>query len=875
MQILFKGCYLLLSILCYCKHTDAQSVWAPKENNLPTQWDKSVNPQSVLPEYPRPQMKREKWQSLNGLWDYAITSKESSPESFEGKILVPFPVQSSLSGVKRNLLPGEFLWYNRKLQFKKGRATDHILLHFGAVDWKATLYVNGSLVGSHQGGYTGFSFDISKFLVDGTNNIALKVIDSTDLGLGPHGKQVLSPGNIYYTPVSGIWQTVWLEEVPQVYIEDLEVTPDIDKSSVTVKVNLNRRDTSNYTVAFTSSGGISAKGYAGRPFNVKIRNERLWSPSDPYLYDFKVIIKKSGFAVDSVESYFGMRKISIGKDGSGNERIFLNNKFTYNLGVLDQGYWPDGLYTAPTDSALQFDILASKAMGFNTIRKHIKIEPMRWYYYADKIGVLVWQDFVNPSQQLVPGAKEEFIDEVTATIKQLRNEPCVVTWVVFNERWGMFEQKKVTEMVRALDPTRLVNGHSGELLYLDDKLRDTSSMPYISSHLTDVHSYPFPRMPLMLAGKAMVVGEFGGVASRVGNHVWDKSGGWGYNGLLTPEQLKHSYESMVDSLVILEKLGLSGSIYTQPFDVETELNGIFSYDRAVAKIPDTAMRRINSKLLPGNGKFSELLSHFTIATPQSLLKDYRRQVDSFQFHKSDPAFLRRLAQNALIESDTLVIKSTVDQYCTLVKDLLSTSNIVFLKDFVFASDAAFKFYLNHRKTIDSILGANAAENLLMATIFNKAIKPEMQSSNPDFNQLEATIARTYGELGMERLWAAEVGFYLDKKDWIQFGKYLKLYFDASIPDSRSILNINNLSYYAFLNVNDVSVLESVIKAVELNLKVYEANNAESIDTYANLLYKVGRIDDAIKWETAAVQISGGGGDFASCLQKMRSGAKTW
>ncbi|HWW37853.1 glycoside hydrolase family 2 protein, partial [Pedobacter sp.] len=359
---------------------NAQTVYKMQPVAIQSRWAKEVSPRNALKNYPRPQMVRTSWTNLNGLWDYAITPKDAGqPVTFEGQILVPYPIESALSGVKKILLPTENLWYKKNIDFspEKGGRT---LLHFGAVDWQATVFVNGKEVGQHKGGYSAFSFDITGALRSGSNELTVKVFDPTDQGTGPHGKQVLNPQNIYYTPSSGIWQTVWLETVPENYIEGLVMTPDIDKGVL----NLEVKSASGAPVT-TVIDGKTFKGNANERIVVPIANMKLWSPANPYLYDLTVKLGK-----DEVKSYFGMRKISIGKDAKGIDRIFLNNKAYYNLGTLDQGFWPDGLYTAPTDEALAFDIKAIKAMGFNTIRKHIKVEPARWYYWADKLGMLVW-----------------------------------------------------------------------------------------------------------------------------------------------------------------------------------------------------------------------------------------------------------------------------------------------------------------------------------------------------------------------------------------------------------------------------------------------------------------------------------------------------
>jgi len=462
-----------------------------------------------------------------------------------------------LSGVKRALKPNQNLWYRRTFTSPSGGRGAKTLLHFGAVDWQSTIYLNGKEVGRHTGGYTEFTIDITGVLNAGTNELMVKVYDPTEQGIGPHGKQVLSPKDIYYTATSGIWQTVWLEPVPQNYISGLTITPDIDKGIVNVTVNSAVKS----KVQLTLEGKIII-GRSNEVTLVPVKDAKLWSPASPYLYDLNVKMED-----DEVKSYFGMRKISIGKDDKGIDRIMLNNKPYYNLGTLDQGFWPDGLYTAPTDEALAFDIKAIKAMGFNTIRKHIKVEPARWYYWADKLGMLVWQDMVNPNQGLPEGSKPEFEKESAEILNQLHNNPSITTWVLFNEKWGQYDQQRLTEWIKKTDPSRIVNGHTGELLYVNEQLRSPSPNAYVSADMTDVHSYPYPMISIKQAGKAQVCGEFGGIGVFIPDHQWNTSSAWGYI-QEKPAALKAKYTIMNQDLQLMENEGLSGSIYTQPFDVE-------------------------------------------------------------------------------------------------------------------------------------------------------------------------------------------------------------------------------------------------------------------------------------------------------------------
>jgi beta-galactosidase/beta-glucuronidase len=590
---------LLLLALCTAFATDgySQSSWQMQPVAIQTRWAKNVTPDNVLPEYPRPQMTRQQWVNLNGLWQYAITPKDaSSPTTFDGNILVPFAVESALSGVKKPVLPTQRLWYKRSFNKPAIQEGERVLLHFGAVDWQTRVYVNNKEAGQHTGGYQNFSLDITALLKDGDNELLVDVYDPTDQGVNPHGKQVLAPKGIRYTATTGIWQTVWLETVPAVYITDLVLTPDTDGGYLTLTVHTSG-DTrftieAEASVAGKMSGSI--KGAANQPLKLPLRNAHLWSPEDPFLYDLSVRLIENGAVKDKVSSYFGMRKIEIKKDNKGQERIFLNNKYTYNLGVLDQGFWPDGIYTAPTDEALRFDIAATKSMGFNTIRKHIKVEPARWYYYADKLGMLVWQDMVTCAS-LETAAKTAFETENEANVKQLYNHPSIICWVLFNEGWYSYDQARLTQWLRKKDPTRLINGHTGENYDKEGAQAVVNKWP--GSDLADVHDYPGPGIAPAVPGKARVLGEWGGVGVPVKGHQWNAAAGWGYV-KITPSEMIDKYSSMVKKLLQYEKDGQSGSIYTEPFDVEIEENGLITYDREVIKVPLEILRQIHAPFAP-------------------------------------------------------------------------------------------------------------------------------------------------------------------------------------------------------------------------------------------------------------------------------------
>jgi beta-galactosidase/beta-glucuronidase len=567
----------------------AQDGWKPANLRLSTKWSNQVSPANALPEYPRPQMVRSEWMNLNGLWNYAITDSTTfRPNNYQGKILVPYPLESALSGIQRPLQPTEKLWYQRTFDLKEKKNDKRYLLHLGAVDYRATVFVNGKEVGGHTGGYQTFSLDITGAVQAGANDITVAVTDPTNKGDNPHGKQILEPQGIMYTSTSGIWQTVWLEPVPNVGVDALKITPDIDKSQLHLTVDVTGYN-KNYAIE-TKVGDKTLRFAQQNNIAIPIPNAHLWSPSDPYLYDLSVRLLYKGKVVDSVLSYFGMRKIEIKKDKDSIDRIFLNNQYTFNLGVLDQGFWPDGIYTAPTDEALKYDVEAIKGMGFNTIRKHIKIEPARWYYWCDKLGMLVWQDMPYPAN-LSANARAEFERENEENIRQLYNYPSIICWVLFNEGWNAYDQQRLTDWMKKEDPSRLVNGHTGAN-YCRDCPKDAAQR-WISSDMVDIHDYPGPGIASTgLPSKAMALGEWGGVKVPMPDHEWNASGGWGYiqsNG----NDFARKYGFMIKHLKLFEEEGLSAAIYTQPFDVEIEENGLITYDRALFKIPQREIKGIN------------------------------------------------------------------------------------------------------------------------------------------------------------------------------------------------------------------------------------------------------------------------------------------
>lgn len=762
----------------------AQTNWQMQPATITTRWAKEVTPASTLPEYPRPQMVRENWQNLNGLWNYAITPKDAAmPAAFQGQILVPFPLESALSGVKKPLQPSENLWYKKSFNKPALQNGEHLLLHFGAVDWQATVYVNGKETGQHAGGYQSFSQDITNALKDGENEIVVKVFDPTSEGIGPHGKQVLNPANIYYTPSSGIWQTVWLETVPAEYISGLILTPDVDKGLLNVTVNATTGTNVELIASENGTEVSKVKGKAGLPLKLSVKNAKLWSPANPFLYDLTVRLTKGGKTVDEVKSYFGMRKIAIQKDEKGVDRIFLNNKPYFNLGTLDQGFWPDGLYTAPTDNALKFDIEAIKAMGFNTIRKHIKVEPARWYYHADKLGMLVWQDFVNPNQGLPEGSKAEYEKEVKETLDQLHNYPSITTWVIFNEKWGAYDQKRITEWVKSADPSRIVNGHSGEMLYVNEQLRSPSPDAWVSADMTDVHSYPDPMNAPAEPGKARVLGEFGGIGVFIPDHQWNTGSAWGYI-QEKPAALAAKYTIMNQHLKLLEADGLSGSIYTQPFDVEGEQNGLLTYDREVVKIPFEQMRQIHASLNPDLGTIPQVTAMNADLTEPAVA--YSKMLQEYIDGRRDPEFLHKMAMAAKQAGDKNGANLAGGAYIASLKAPYTPDQLDLILQFTSSTkDKGFTVLQEQLKSNNAQLEKRPVAVKLMNIVFKDVIDPVLQKTpDPDWNAI-ANSVKPYGDPGEEIYLRAKTVYTFNKQDWSTYASVANTYLEKygqNIPE---------------------------------------------------------------------------------------------
>ncbi|TSA40016.1 glycoside hydrolase family 2 [archaeon] len=564
-------------LLCVGLATDASGQeWKPQGGRLMTRWAKDVSPQKVHPEYPRPQLVRSEWLCLNGLWQLDQAKADAQPpvgKTLPGRILVPFPVESALSGM---MAKADRVWYRRTFKVPEKWRGQRILLHFQAVDWEASVFVNGKPLGTHRGGYDAFSFDITDALQGaGDQELIVGVFDPSDAGDQPRGKQVNRPTGIWYTSTTGIWQSVWLEPVPAARIGRILLVPDVDASCLRLTVE-GIGTGSDHTVQALIRDGSSdvaqAFGRVGAEIKIGIPKDKLklWSPATPFLYDLSVTLKQGEVAADHVQSYFGMRKIDAGKDAQGVLRLRLNNEPCFLVGPLDQGFWPDGLYTAPSDEALRYDVQVTRDLGFNMTRKHVKIEPARWYYWCDKLGLLVWQDMPSGNNRTA-AAKAQFETELRRMVEGFRNHPSIIVWVVFNEGWGQHDTERYCEAVKKWDRWRLVNNASG---WTDKKVGD----------VLDIHAYPGPAAPAREATRASVLGEFGGLGLGVDGHTWAAKT-WGYRGTASKEDLTRKYIGLLGrAWGLKESHGLCAAVYTQITDVETECNGLLTYDRALLKV---------------------------------------------------------------------------------------------------------------------------------------------------------------------------------------------------------------------------------------------------------------------------------------------------
>lgn len=577
---------------------------------LKTRWADRVTPENVWREYPRPQMVRKDWVNLNGMWTCSIQRDgRSAADAPSYQVLVPFPIESQLSRVHQSVGPKDTVVYRRTFTRPKG---ERVILHFGAVDWKSRVWVNGKEVGSHTGGYDAFSFDITSALnPSGEQDLVVSVTDPTDTNWQPRGKQVLKPGGIFYTPCTGIWQTVWMEGVSETYIDNLKIEtwPRASQVNVTVDAKgfgpgkiVNIEAVSNGKVVARTNGALKyhenlpedpGRAPIATTFTMKIANHVNWSPDNPFLYDLRVTLTDAptGKKVDQIGSYFGFRELTLSKEAQ--PRLLLNGKPIFLIGPLDQGFWPDGIYTPPSDAAMKYDLDVTKRLGFNMIRKHVKVEPARWYYWCDKLGICVLQDLPSgdrsigpndPDIQRTPESGENLKNELRAMVNGHFNSPSIVSWVLYNEGWGQWDTAAMTKFLRDLDPTRPIDSVTG--------WADRAGV----GDFSDWHVYPGPGAPPNESGRVIFLGEFGGLGLPVPGHMWQEKG-WGYQSFKTSEELTDKFVELFYDLRLLQAKGLSGAVYTQTTDVETELNGLMTYDRAMLKMDEKKVKKAVTDLL--------------------------------------------------------------------------------------------------------------------------------------------------------------------------------------------------------------------------------------------------------------------------------------
>ncbi|MCG6156244.1 glycoside hydrolase family 2 protein [Rubinisphaera margarita] len=586
---------------------EPEKITRPKLTELITKWGSEVTADNAWTEYPRPQLARNNWTNLNGHWDYAITDEKQQdvPGEWDGKILVPYALESRLSGVQRLLDPEEALWYHRTFEWSERIDSQSLLLNFEAVDYECDVWVNDNLVGSHKGGNDPFSFDISSAVRQGNNTLLVRVKDDTEAAQ-LRGKQVLSSRGIWYTRVSGIWQTVWLEAVPKLHVQDLKIDTDVASGTIRVKADLSRPLHQGEQLQVTVHDGdkpVEKKESRSNTVEFKLDSPRLWSPSSPHLYQLEIaILNGDGTPVDRVESYAGIRSVGKKKDAAGHWRFTLNGEFIFHWGTLDQGWWPDGLLTPPSDEAMLFDIEYLQAAGFNMIRKHIKVEPRRYYYHCDRLGMLVWQDQVSGGEQpkwtrLEPNPEdaewakadhEQFMEEFERMIDNLENHPSIVVWTPFNERWGQHQTMEVGQWTVERDPSRHVNIASGGNFWPIGDIVDDHNYPHPDFHFQNGRFDPFIK----------VIGEFGGHGYPVEGHLWDPNNqNWGYGGLpQNREEYRQRYLQSLEMLNDFRRRGIAGGVYTQTTDVEGEINGLITYDRKVIKIPAGELQELHGRL---------------------------------------------------------------------------------------------------------------------------------------------------------------------------------------------------------------------------------------------------------------------------------------
>ena len=674
------------------------AAWEPQGNNIKTRWAAEVSPANARPEYPRPQLVRPQWQCLNGLWDYAVSEADAAAmPSPEGEILVPFCIESALSGVGKRVEKEQALWYARTLEAPKGWEGKRILLHFDAVDWQADVFLAGKPLGTHTGGFTSFCFDVTEQLRQGPARLEVKVWDPGDdpAACIPRGKQVSQPSGIWYTPVTGIWQSVWLEAVsPQAYIEDYQVVCELSDGRLVVHPVIADAQEGDYVqvdllrprigysaekpgwALFRKARALAA---AGQPVVLQLRNPRRWSPDQPWLYGLRITLRRGGKVIDRVQAYTAFRKISEKADAAGNKRLALNDEILFQYGPLDQGWWPDGLYTAPTAQAMAFDIEKTRELGFNMIRKHIKVEPARWYYDCDRLGMLVWQDMPSVADHydwgqgrdyygsgsdnpLTQAQKDNYYKEWGEIIAQRKKFPCIVVWVPFNEAWGQFDTRAVCDFTRSQDPTRLINAASG------------ANWVKGAGDILDTHTYPHPRMRILDPEMVNVLGEYGGIGRPVEGHTWEIGKKWGYVQYDTEEKVTDTYVMYAQDVLDIKQLdGCAAAVYTQTTDVEGEVNGFFTYDREVLKVDPVRVREANRRVIE--------------APDQAPLPLVRPSA----FHYKDEGMRRHLNLYTLRRGDLV---AQVTEYGARLVSLFTPDREGKLDDVVVGYDDALRFVHN-------------------------------------------------------------------------------------------------------------------------------------------------------------------------------------
>ncbi len=807
---------LAFAVLVLAGLSLSAAAWEPQGNNIKTRWAAQVSPQNARPEYPRPQLVRPQWQCLNGLWDYALSPADAAAmPAPEGEILVPFCIESALSGVGKRVGKEEALWYARTLELPRGWKDKRILLHFDAVDWQAEVFLNGQPLGRHTGGFTAFCYDVTESLQQGPARLEVKVWDPSDdpAACIPRGKQVSNPSGIWYTPVTGIWQSVWLEAVsPEAYIADYQVVCGLSEGRLIV----------NPVVAGAQEGDIvqvdllrprigysaekpgwalfrkgRAYAAAGQPVVLQIRKPRPWSPDAPWLYGLRITLRRGGKVIDRVQAYTAFREISVKADAAGAKRLALNDAILFQYGPLDQGWWPDGLYTAPTAQAMAFDIEKTKELGFNMIRKHIKVEPARWYYDCDRLGMLVWQDMPSVADHydwgqgrdyygsgsdypLTQAQKDNYYKEWGEIIAQRKKFPCIVVWVPFNEAWGQFDTKAVCQFTFSQDPTRLINAASG------------ANWVKGAGDILDSHTYPHPRLRILDPDMVNVLGEYGGIGRPIEGHTWEIGKKWGYVQYDTEEKVTDTYVMYARDVLDIKQLdGCAAAVYTQTTDVEGEVNGFYTYDREVLKVDAARVREANRQVIEAPEQ-----APLPLARPSA-------------FHYKDEGMPRHLNLFTLRRGD---LTAQVTEYGARLVSLFTPDREGRLDDVVVGYDDAERFVHNRG---ERFLGATVGR------VANRIAGARFTLDGVTWRLADNDQGRTLhgGFLGVDRvLWKV-----VERTPWSITMAY-------TVPDGQDGFpgNLNIRLTYALTEDNalDISYSATTDKATPVNLSNHAFYNLQ-------------------------------------------------